>query len=110
MGYLDAQIPQMVASQASFADQAALFQSTVHSAENSALAAQANHQGESAMAFQQAHAHFVEVAQKMNTLLSIAGQNIGEGATSYVVGDSDGANMYQSGMGAVPGALPNIHG
>ncbi len=102
MGLLDTNIPQMVTSQASFADQAALFQSTVHSAESSAIAAQASHQGESAMAFQQAHARFVEVAQKMNTLLSIAGQNIGEGAQVYTVGDSEGATGYNAALGALP--------
>ncbi|ORX14148.1 WXG100 family type VII secretion target [Mycobacterium xenopi] len=109
MGLLDANVPQLAASHSSFTDQAALFQSTVHSAEQSALAAQANHQGESALAFQQAHAHFVEVANKMNQLLMIAGQNIGEAGTNYTVGDADGVHGYQAGLGALPGGLPNVH-
>jgi len=109
-GFLDANIPQMLTSHSSFNDQAAVFQSTVHQAESSALAAQATHQGESAAAFQQAHAHFVEAAQQMNTLLSIAGQNIGEGATTYQAADAAGANDYINTMGAIPGGLPNLHG
>jgi uncharacterized protein YukE len=102
MGLLDANIPQMVSSQASFADQVALFQSTVHQAENSAIAAQATHVGESSMAFQQAHAQFVEVATKMNTLLGIAEQNIGDASTTYTLADSEGASGYTSAMGAMP--------
>lgn len=102
MGHLDANVPQLITSQASFADQASLFTSTVHSAEQSALAAQAGHQGESAQAFQVSHSRFVEVANKMNHLLAVAGQNIGEGANSYTMFDGQGASGYTTALGALP--------
>lgn len=102
MGLLDANVPQMVTSQASFSDQASLFTSTVHSAEQSALSSQAAHQGESAQAFQVAHGRFVEVATKMNQLLAIAGQNIGDGANTYTMYDGQGATGYNSALGALP--------
>ena len=102
MGHLDANVPQLVNSQGSFADQASLFTSTVHSAEQSALAAQGAHQGESAVAFQTAHGRFVEVATKMNQLLAVAGQNIGEGANAYTMYDGQGANGYTTALGAMP--------
>jgi uncharacterized protein YukE len=102
MGLLDTNVPQMITSQGEFHTQATQFQSTVTQAEGTAMAAQAAHQGESAVAFQSAHARFVEAAQKANTLLMQAGQNIGEGASTYTLADAEGEQAMQSTLGALP--------
>jgi len=49
---------------------------TISQAEQAAMSAQAFHVGESATAFQAAHARFVEAAAKVNTLLDIAQANL----------------------------------
>jgi ESAT-6 family protein len=102
MGLLDANVPQMVSSSSAFADQAALMRSTIHQAESSAMSAQAFHQGESATAFQAAHARFVEAAAKANVLMDIASQNINEGAGNYVSQDSTAATDYTSAASSLP--------
>lgn len=102
MGLLDANVPQLVSSSSSFADQAALMRSTIHQAESSATAAQAFHQGESSTAFQAAHARFVEAAAKANVLLDVAGQNINEGASTYSTQDSTGASDIAAAAGSLP--------
>ncbi|GFG74011.1 WXG100 family type VII secretion target [Mycobacterium botniense] len=94
MSLLDAHIPQLVAAQSSFASKAALMRSTISQAEQEALSAQAFHVGESAAAFQAAHARFVEVAARINTLLDIAQANIGDAAGTYVAADSAAAGSY----------------
>ena len=97
MGYLDVNAPQLFTSQSSFEDKASLMRSTMAAAEQSAVAAQATHQGESATAFQAAHAHFVEAAAKINSLLDIASAQLGEGGTTYVTEDSSAAGTYTTG-------------
>ncbi|BBX72756.1 type VII secretion protein EsxS [Mycobacterium shinjukuense] len=94
MSLLDAHIPQLVASQSAFAAKAALMWHTIGEAEQSALSAQAFHQGESAVAFQGAHARFMEAAGKINTLLDIAQANLGEAAGTYVAVDAAAASSY----------------
>jgi uncharacterized protein YukE len=91
---LDAHIPQLVASQSAFAAKAGLMRSTIGQAEQEALSAQAFHVGESAAAFQAAHARYVEVAARINTLLDIAQANIGDAASTYVAADSAAAGSY----------------
>lgn len=102
MGMLDANIPQMHSSSNSFLDQASLMRSTLAQAETTASEAQAYHQGESAAAYQVAHARFVEATAKANTLLDIAGQNINEGGTSYTIGDQTGASDMNAAGAAIP--------
>ncbi len=68
MSMLDAHIPQLVASQSAFAAKAGLMRSTIGQAEQEAMSAQAFHAGDSAAAFQAAHARFVAAAAKINTL------------------------------------------
>lgn len=102
MGLLDANVPQMVSSSSSFADQAALMRSTITQADASAQQAQATHQGDSAVAFQVAHTRFVEAAGKINTLLDVAGANIHEGAGTYTAQDAAGASDIASAGGALP--------
>jgi len=102
MGLLDANIPQMVNSSSSFADQAGLMRSTIAQADASAQAAQATHQGDSAVAFQAAHARFVEASTKINSLLDIAGANIHEGAGTYTAQDAAGASDIASASGTIP--------
>lgn len=63
-------------------------------AEQQAMSAQAFHQGESAAAFQGAHARFVAAAAKVNTLLDIAQANLGEAAGTYVAADAAAASSY----------------
>jgi uncharacterized protein YukE len=109
MGLLDANVPQMFTSHASFMDQAAQFMSTVHSAEQSAMQAQGFHQGESSMAFQQAHAQFVENSNKLQNLLHLAGNNIQEGGTTYQVQDGQGASDMIHTLAQMPGAMPGLH-
>ncbi|ORB85135.1 type VII secretion protein EsxS [Mycobacterium kansasii] len=94
MSLLDAHIPQLVASQSAFTAKAALMRHTIGQAEQSAMSAQAFHQGESAAAFQGAHARFVEAAARINTLLDIAQANLGEAAGTYVAADAAAASSY----------------
>ena len=94
MSLLDAHIPQLVAAQSAFAAKAGLMRSTIGQAEQEALSAQAFHAGESAAAFQAAHARFVAAAAKINTLLDIAQANIGDAAGTYVAADAAAASTY----------------
>jgi uncharacterized protein YukE len=64
MSMLDAHIPQLVAAQSAFGAKTALMRSTIGQAEQEALSAQAFHQGEASVAFQAAHARFVEAAAR----------------------------------------------
>ncbi|EUA04508.1 pe family protein [Mycobacterium kansasii 824] len=91
---MDAHIPQLVASQSAFTAKAALMRHTIGQAEQSAMSAQAFHQGESAAAFQGAHARFVEAAAKVNALLDIAQANLGDAAGTYVAADAAAASTY----------------
>jgi uncharacterized protein YukE len=94
MSLLDAHIPQLVAAQSAFAAKAGLMRSTISQAEQEAMSAQAFHVGESSMAFQAAHARFVEVAARINTLLDIAQANLGDAAGTYVATDAAAASTY----------------
>ncbi|MDD4866834.1 MAG: type VII secretion system protein EsxG [Mycobacterium sp.] len=94
MSLLDAHIPQLVAAQSAFATKAALMRSTIGQAEQEAMSAQAFHVGESSAAFQAAHARFVEVAARINTLLDIAQANLGDAAGTYVAADAAAASTY----------------
>ncbi|MEE6135694.1 WXG100 family type VII secretion target [Mycobacterium sp. 050128] len=96
MSLLDAHIPQLVTSQSAFSAKAALMRSTINGAEQEAMAAQAFHQGESSAAFQAAHARFVEMAARVNTLLDIAQANLGDAAGTYVAADAAAASGYTS--------------
>ena len=96
MGLLDANVPQMVSSSSSFADQAGLMRSTIAQAEQAAQSAQGFHQGDSAVAFQAAHVRFMEVAAKVNALLDIAQANLGDAAGTYVAQDTAAAGTYTS--------------
>ncbi|KRQ76139.1 hypothetical protein, partial [Mycobacteroides sp. HXXIII] len=78
MSLLDAHIPALVAAEGTFGAKTALMRSTISQAESAALSAQAFHVGESSVAFQAAHARFVEVAAKVNALLDIAQLNLGD--------------------------------
>jgi uncharacterized protein YukE len=88
---LDAHIPQLVASQSAFGAKAGLMRSTIG---QEAMSAQAFHAGESAAAFQAAHARFVAAAAKINTLLDVAQANLGDAAGTYVAADSAAAGSY----------------
>ena len=94
MSMLDAHIPQLVASEAAFGAKAALMRSTIAQAEQAAQSAAAFHMGESSAAFQAAHARFVEVSAKVNTLLDIAQANIGDAAGTYAAEDTAAASSY----------------
>ena len=87
MSLLDAHIPQLVASEAAFGAKAVLMRSTMAQAESAALGAQAFHMGESSLAFQAAHARFVEVAARVNVLLDIAQANLADASGTYVAED-----------------------
>jgi len=94
MSMLDAHIPQLVAAQSAFGAKTALMRSTISQAEQEALSAQAFHQGDASMAFQAAHARFVEAAARINTLLDIAQANLGDAAGTYVATDAAAASSY----------------
>ncbi|MCV6970172.1 WXG100 family type VII secretion target [Mycobacterium bohemicum] len=96
MSMLDAHIPQLVAAQSAFSAKAALMRSTISQAEQEAVSAQAFHAGESSAAFQAAHARFVEVAARINTLLDIAQANLGDAAGTYVAADAAAASGYNA--------------
>ena len=74
MSMLDAHIPQLVASQSAFGAKAGLMRSTIGQAEQEAMSAQAFHAGDSAAAFQAAHARFVAAAAKINAAGYRSGQ------------------------------------
>jgi hypothetical protein len=94
MSLLDAHIPQLLASEAAFSAKAALMRSTIAQAEQAAQSSQAFHMGESAAAFQAAHARFVEVSARVNALLDVAQANIGDAAGTYVAQDAAAASTY----------------
>jgi len=94
MSMLDAHIPQLVASQSAFSAKAGLMRSTIGQAEQEAMSAQAFHAGDSAAAFQAAHARFVAAAAKINTLLDIAQGSLGDAAGTYVAADAAAASSY----------------
>lgn len=94
MSMLDAHVPQLVAAQSAFGAKTALMRSTISQAEQEALSAQAFHQGEASMAFQAAHARFVEAAARINTLLDLAQANLGDAAGTYVAADAAAASSY----------------
>ena len=94
MSMLDAHIPQLVASESAFGAKAALMRSTIAQAEQAAQSSQAFHQGESAVAFQAAHARFIEVSARVNALLDIAQANIGDAASTYVAEDAAASSTY----------------
>ncbi|MDA4110794.1 type VII secretion protein EsxS [Mycolicibacterium holsaticum] len=94
MSLLDAHIPQLVSSEAAFSAKAALMRSTIAQAEQAAQSAQAFHIGESSAAFQAAHARFLEVSARVNSLLDIAQVNLGDAAGSYVAQDAANASTY----------------
>ena len=102
MGLLDVQTAQLVSSEGSFSDQAGMMRSLIGTAESQAQAAQGFHQGESAAAFQAAHARFVEASQKINQLIDIASANLGEGASTYVAQDAAGAGDISAAIGSLP--------
>lgn len=102
MGLLDAEIGQIVTTETSFGVQSATLRSTITQAEQTAVSSQAFHQGESALAFQAAHARFAEAAAKINLLLDTAQLNLGEGATTYVAQDGEGATDITATVGALP--------
>ena len=94
MSLLDAHIPQLIAAESAFGAKTALMRSTITQAEQSAMSAQAFHQGEASAAFQAAHARFVEAAAKVNMLLDVAQANLGEAGATYVAQDSAAATTY----------------
>jgi uncharacterized protein YukE len=96
MSLLDAQTPAIFSASANFTDQSAMMRSALHSAESTAQQAQAFHQGQSALAFQAAHARFIEASAKINQLLDIAAANQNEAGTSYVSADAEGEQAYNS--------------
>ena len=96
MSMLDAHIPQIVASESAFGAKAALMRSTIAQAEQAAQASQAFHMGESSAAFRAAHARFIEVAARVNTLLDVAQANLGDAAGTYVAQDASAATTYTS--------------
>ncbi|KJX74558.1 WXG100 family type VII secretion target [Mycobacterium lepromatosis] len=98
MSLLDVHIPQLVTSESAFGAKAALMRSKIHEAECEAISAQAFHQGESSAAFQSAHAQFVSAAERINTLLDIAQQHLGEAAETYVAADATAASTYATGL------------
>ena len=94
MSFLDAHIPQLVASESAFGAKAGLMRSTISQAEQAAMSAQAFHVGESAAAFQAAHARFIEAAARVNTLLDIAQANLGDASGTYAAEDAAAASRY----------------
>lgn len=94
MSHLDAHIPQLIASESAFGARTALMRSTIAQAEQAALTAQSFHMGESAAAFQAAHARFVDAAGTVNSLLDIAQANLGEAGATYVAEDAAAAGTY----------------
>ncbi len=96
MSMLDAHIPQLVAAQSAFAAKAGLMRSTISQAEQEAVSAQAFHQGESSAAFQAAHARFVEVAARINTLQGLGADIASEQAALSNAWQGDTGLTYQA--------------
>jgi uncharacterized protein YukE len=96
MSLLDAQTPAIFSASASFTDQSAMMRGALNAAESTAMQAQAFHVGESATAFQAAHARFIEATAKINALLDIASANQNEAGSTYTAADAEGAEGYNS--------------
>lgn len=94
--FLDANTAQIATSSSGVQDASGMFANTLHQAEATAAQAQAFHQGESSLAFQQSHARFAAGAAKLNNLLTVAGLNVGEGAQTYIGQDAMGAQAMSS--------------
>ncbi|HET7741760.1 MAG TPA: type VII secretion protein EsxS [Mycobacterium sp.] len=94
MSFLDAHIPQIIASESAFAAKTAVMRSTIAQAEQAAMSSQAFHMGESSAAFQAAHARFLEVAAQVNALLDVAQVNLGDAGATYVAEDAAAATTY----------------
>lgn len=94
--FLDANVAQLASSAAGVQDASSMFATTLHQAEATAAQAQAMHQGESSLAFQSAHARFQSGAQKLNALLTMAGQQVNEGGQTYQAQDAQGADAMNS--------------
>ena len=101
MGFLSAEVPQMVTVQGGFAAEAVSFRSTLSQAEGSAMQAQAFHKGESATAFQIGHAKFLDAGGRINDLLNLAEAQLGEVATTYVTQDGSGADDMNTASAAI---------
>lgn len=94
MSMLDTHIPQLAAAESEFGAKAGLMRSLIGQAEQKAMESQAFHQGDSAVAFQAAHARFVEAANKINDLLHVAQLNLGDAAAQYMSADSTAAQSF----------------
>lgn len=101
MSSLDVQVGQLVSSQGGFQSSAATMRTTLHDAESEAQASKAFFVGEASDAYQGAHAHFTEASTKLNTLMDIAGTQLGEGATTYTSQDSQGASDIAASVGSL---------
>ncbi len=94
--FLDANTAQLATSSSGVQDASSMFANTLHQAEATAAQAQAFHQGESSVAFQQSHARFAAGAAKLNNLLTVAGLNVGEAGQDYTAQDAAGAHAMSS--------------
>jgi uncharacterized protein YukE len=108
MGLLDANTAQLASSHGSFADQAAAFHGLIDQAEQTAMQAHAVHQGDSSVAFQQAHAQFADAAHQLKQLTATAGEDIGSAGSTYTSADAQHASDLANTIGAMPTTLPHL--
>lgn len=106
--HLDAEVGQLGASAGSFAEQAATFHGLIEQAETTAMQAQAVHQGESSVAFQQAHMQFRSAADSLKNLTNLAGQDIHSAQGTYTSADAQHASDLLNTIGAMPSSLPHL--
>lgn len=100
--FLDTNVPQMLSSASGMGDASAQMRGTISQCEADATAAQAFHMGDSSVAFQAAHARFVEAAAKTNMLLDVASAQVHEGASTYTAGDTQMADGVSGAAGTIP--------
>lgn len=106
--HLDADVAQLASSSGSFAESAASFHGLIEQADATAQQAQAFHQGESSVAFQQAHAQFRDAADQLKNLTNVAHEDIGSAGQTYTTADAQHASDLMHTLGAMPTSLPHL--
>jgi uncharacterized protein YukE len=106
--HLDADVAQLGSSSGSFAEHAATFHGLIEQASATAQQAMAVHQGDSSVAFQQAHAQFRDAADQLKNLTNLAHQDIGSAQGTYISADSQHASDLMNTLGAMPTSLPHL--
>ncbi|WP_292974839.1 hypothetical protein [Mycobacterium sp.] len=103
MGLLDASLPQLQSSHASFTDQATQFMALLHQQEATAQQALAVNGGSNSLAYQGTMAQMYDSGNQLQALLHTAGTNIGDAQVTYLTQDANAADATSGIGGMIPG-------